>query len=1401
MGEYLNLMLRAGDIEQKLLHTDSVYDCLAYPRRLAQENSRDQERIVAYVVPAASVPSRKIPEWIESLRWEIAPADYDLIAISQMPLTGAGEIDCEALERLPFLDSEMAGLWEKRLKTVPGVRDAVVVLGMDQAPGPPLHFSDLFGEPPRHRDLDGTSAVRPVWAPQGEGPPSISHGSELLWPEQAPHTLGEALRRAAQENPDRGVTTIGADRVERFRSYPSLLSAALGLAGGLRQAGLQPGDPVLLQIVHNDDFFVAFWACVLGGFVPVPLAPAQSYEDSNSAVSKLLNAWKMLGSPMVLSSDELAAGIRALGVSREMPGWRVESLSELAGTGTSVEAHPSVPGDPALIMLTSGSTGAAKGVVLSHSNLLARSVASVQLNGFTNQEVTLNWMPLDHVAGIVYFHLRDVLLGCSQIHGATSLVLEDPLTWIDWIDRYRATTTFAPNFAYALVNDREPEMAERSRRAPRAWDLSCLRRALNGAEAIVPRTARRFLQLLGRFGLSPSAMWPVWGMSETSSGTTYSERFTLESTGDGDAFVEVGRPIPGFSLRIVDDKEQIVPERTIGSLQVRGATVTAGYFRRPDLNAEAFTADGWFKTGDLGFLRDGRLTITGRDKEVIVINSVNYYCHEIESVVEEIDAVETSYTASIAVRDAHTDTDRLAIFFHPSGETIAEELIRTIRRRVSQRLGVSPDYILPVEREAIPKTNIGKIQRTQLARAFHEGRFADVVKRVEILSGSANTVPDWFFQPCWRPAKLRPGRDIGATLVFTDSAGLGQILRRKIVDAGYECVLVSKGAGFFDGNELTIDPGNAGHYRRALDTLAHRGFKSRSIVHLWTYGSAAESASLEELEKRQETGLFSVMRLAQALMMQAGPRDPMLFLAAGNDLNHFHEQTKTRPRFEHAAILGMLKSISQESPGLICRHVDLRLANPEENAQRIFEELQSHSRDQEALYRAGTRYVRRLDRVKMASEDLSPLPIAPGGLYLLSGGLGGIGSELAKYLLQEFKAHVILAGRSALDSARTGVLRSLQDLAATTGGTVTYESFDIGDPQAVERVVRQAEAHCGRVLAGIFHLAGVYRERPILNETPEDVADLLHPKLRGTWALNELLKDRPGTLFVSFSSVNGFFGGFGVGAYSSANAVLDSFSEYQRKFLGANAYCIAWSLWDGVGMSRGFTGKEAARGRGFQAISPRQGLLSLLALLRRPPGFTLVGLDGSNLHIRKLAQESELAAQAFAGYVAGDRKAASDPFRLEIRDRYGVPVACEVRLAPAEAENGTGFLDRERVRSLHIRGNVNAVEAEGDLEKTIARIWSEILNVNRIGVTDNFFELGGTSLILAQAARRMDEILNRKISMTEMFRYPTVRLLAAHLSNANGAAEAPEMDRSENRGGNRGETRREMIRRTRRRHA
>jgi acyl-CoA synthetase (AMP-forming)/AMP-acid ligase II len=577
--------------------------------------------------------------------------------------------------------------------------------------------------------------------------PAIAYGGALDEDIQALATLPEALARAARQDVIKGITYLQPDGSELTQSYRDLREEAERILAGLRVLGVQVGDKVILQVEENHLYLPTFWACVLGGMVAVPISIAPSYEQPGVVTARLQNAWELCERPIVVASARVASALYALAPALGMEAVRIEILDTLRSQFAAPEErewHPCQPDDVFVLLFTSGSTGVPKGVMLTHRNVLTVVHGYTHLEGVNKREVSFNWMPLDHVGGLVTFHLRDVCLGYQQIHASSQTILQDPLSWLDWLDHYRATRTWAPNFAFSLLN--KHLLANTERR----WDLSELHYILNAGEAIVSKTARRFLKLLAPYGLRSTAIHPSWGMSETSSGATFSSRFALETTTDEERFVDVGALIPTIWIRVVDMRECVLEEGQSGQIQVKGPTVTPGYYRNPDLNREVFTSDGWFDTGDVGFLQGGRLTITGRTKNIIIINGLNYYCHEIEAVVEEVSGVEATYTGACAVRDATSNTDELAIFYCTqfTDEQAIVKQWHEIRRQVVSAGGINPSHLLPVAREAIPKTETGKIQRSKLKQQFEAGAFDAVRTRMESLLAHGSELTD----------SARPGR-------------------------------------------------------------------------------------------------------------------------------------------------------------------------------------------------------------------------------------------------------------------------------------------------------------------------------------------------------------------------------------------------------------------------------------------------------------------------------------------------------------------------------------------------------------------------------------------------------------------------------------------------------------------
>ena len=1374
------------EVEAALLAAPAVEDA----RILVRETETSGSQLVAYVVLSKRFSKEQLQSHLQSLLPDYM-LPYAYVTLSALPLTTAGQVDEQALARLEVIDSELVQRWEEQLRLLPEIEQVAVVVQEKMTHLPPLHLSDLL---PNWEVAAIDAKDKQVAVPAnrsaleeevGSKKLAISQGEPLGQEADAPTTLAQALHRAARSHPAKGLVYILSDGSQRSQSYGDLLEEAQRILAGLRKLGLKPQDKVIFQLERNQDFIPAFWGCVLGGFVPVPISVAPTYDQVNSTVSKLQNAWQMLGRPLVLTSTLLAPAVGSLSELLNLENFQVKTVNDLRACSPDQNWHISQPDDLAILLLTSGSTGLPKAVMQSDRSLLSRSAATAQMNNFTSNDVSLNWFPLDHVGGLVMFHLRDVYLGCQQIQAPIELVLQQPTRWLDWISHYRATITWAPNFAYGLINAQAQELSQGD------WDLSSMRFLLNGGEAIVAKHARKFLELLAPYGLPFTAMHPAWGMSETCSGVTYSHTFSLDSTTDDDSFVSVGACIPGFSIRIVDAQEQVVEEETIGHVQVKGLSVTSGYYQNPEINQEVFTDDGWFNTGDLGFLREGCLTITGREKNVIIINGLNYYSHELEALVEEVEGVEVSYTAAVAVRSATGDTDKLVIFFSSalSDEAETVKLIQEIRSKVVENVGVNPNYLVPLKKETIPKTAIGKIQRSQLKTRFEAGEFNDILKWLDLVTENANTLPDWFYQKIWLQKEalfLAPVVQTGLTLVFLEQLGLGTFVCSKLNQLNQHCVSVEAGSEFaqLSRHSYRINPNDPDHYQRLLKSLTAND-RLTQILHLWTYDEyAGEVSSLEALEEAQEQGIYSLLFLIQALAKVQGSQHSVRLQVISS-----HGQLTSpadKIAYEKSTLIGLLKTIPLELPWLRCRHIDLEVEPVEVNAEHILRELGIPTGDSEIAYRKGRRLISSLAKVDILQQETQDIPLKQGGIYLVTGGLGGIGTYLSQFLIKEYGAKLIIVGRTELPSKtewshhldqETRVAKRLESYQAieAAGGEFIYEALDICDLASLQKAVIEAESKWNEPLSGIIHLAGegnleyhwqVIDKHWLTVETPQTFNSMLRPKVYGTWTLYQLIKHNPQAVFISFSSVNGVFGGATFSAYSAANSFLDGYSLYQRYHFHQETYCFNWSMWDNLGMSQGNPAyaRDAARD-GYHVILKEQGLSSLLAPLYRNQTQLIVGLDGSNRNIRRYIKTEPDNIQKLTAYFTSGSKGApvaSLP-ELTVCDRYGVKSTCDFVQLENMPLTDTGEIDREELITLESenRGKTRSrVAPRTEVEQKLANIWQEVLSVPLLGIYDNFFELGGHSLLATQLISRVEEAFFVQLPLRHLFDRPTVAELA-----------------------------------------
>ncbi|MFT3775982.1 MAG: AMP-binding protein [Minicystis sp.] len=536
-----------------------------------------------------------------------------MVPVGTLPFDAQGRIDERALAALPILDDALIARWEKQIAAA-GLR-AKVIAAETTEPLASLHISEILpGARPIHRATSAphTLSAEPVSASSHR--PALAAGPPLVLPGGAPRTLTEALVRVADTHPDHGVTVVQDQGPPRFISYPDLLRSARSMLAGLRASGLRPGDRAILQIDDLGRYFAAFWACLLGGIAPVTVSTSTAYDRPTAVLGKLFNVWELLGRPAILAGQHFVAplaGVRAMYGAKPGDRFRVLAVEDLERHPPADQTHDVKPEDVLFLQLTSGSTGVPKCIQQTHLAVVHHVHASAIVNGYGSDDVTLNWLPMDHVAPILMCHLKDAYLGSHQIHVKPELVLARPLLWLDLMAERRVNVTWSPNFGYKLVNDALAQSPDRR------WDLSSIRYLLNGGEQVTQPVAAEFLRRTAPFGLSPTAMEPVFGMAELCTAVTFARGWTpetgirkvaksslsgvLRDAGPEEefvSFVEVGAPAPGIEIRITGPGNQPLGESMIGPVHVRGRTTTLGYLHNDEANREAFAGDGWFDTGD-----------------------------------------------------------------------------------------------------------------------------------------------------------------------------------------------------------------------------------------------------------------------------------------------------------------------------------------------------------------------------------------------------------------------------------------------------------------------------------------------------------------------------------------------------------------------------------------------------------------------------------------------------------------------------------------------------------------------------------------------------------------------------------------------------------------------------------
>ncbi|HEY0603314.1 MAG TPA: SDR family NAD(P)-dependent oxidoreductase, partial [Herpetosiphonaceae bacterium] len=615
----------------------------------------------------------------------------------------------------------------------------------------------------------------------------------------------------------------------------------------------------------------------------------------------------------------------------------------------------------------------------------------------------------------------------------------------------------------------------------------------------------------------------------------------------------------------------------------------------------------------------------------------------------------------------------------------------------------------------------------------------------QIPGGSLRKKPDladWFYLPSWKRS-LRPQRaDSHAEiwLIFADDSGITAQLSRRLRDRGQEVVEVHAGDAWarLDATSYTIAPDRPDDYRTLLDALHAQGTPPTRIVHLWNV--AAHSPASAEI-----TAFYSLLWLAQALGTQ--PTQPIQLRVISQAMQAVAGEAHLIP--EKALLLGPCQVIPEEYPHISCQSIDILVPAAANGSQtllieQLLAELATPIADPVIAYRGRDRWVRAFEAARLEPGD-NHSTLRSQGVYLITGGLGGMGLQLAEHLARSVQARLVLVGRSALpardrwqewlathaDDDRTSArIRAVLALEAH-GSEVMLCSADVSDAAQMRAVIAETLSRFG-ALHGIIHAAGIPGGGLIQLKTQVAAEEVLAAKVAGTRALVSAIADLPLDFLVLCSSLSSLIGGFGRVDYCAVNAFLDAFAHAAA--LPTRIVTINWDAWQSVGMAAEAVQADATLdGEQLRAaIRPDEGVAVFERILA----------ESSLSQI--IVSTRDLAARA--GQM---RRAAQDLAALTTIQPAGVKHARGQRQAPY-------------------------VAPRSQLEAQIAAIWQRVLGIELVGVDDNFFALGGHSLLAVQLLGQLQrEMPGDALSLQTIFAAPTVAALAATIER-DRQAEQPQ---------------------------
>jgi len=530
-----------------------------------------------------------------------------------------------------------------------------------------------------------------------------------------------------------GITFISEKSEDKQVSYSQLLHKAKRFLGVMQLRGVKKNDKVVLCLKDNESFLYAFWGCILGGYIPIPM----QLGENELIRERLEIIFNKVDNLFIITVSELKNTlIKNIEVDEKF----IFCINEMNNFEKEGEIEKIEPDQIALIQFSSGSTSEPKGVVLTHRNIIINIKDMYERAEINPNEIPISWMPLTHDMGLIGFHLAPMFGGNNEILMEPIIFIRNPLLYLKKAEEYKANIMGSPNFGFELIG-KYLEMQNNIQ-----LDLSNVRLIINGAEAIYYKLCMEFQHNMKKYGLRDNVIYPVYGMAEATLAVTfpvagmkmkvvsvarenlvYGKKVNiLENDGNNIVdLVSVGTEVKNCRAKIFFEENEVA-ECIIGEICIKGDNVTQGYYINNGIkNNNSF--EGWFKTGDLGFIYENELFITGRIKDLIIINGQNFYSQDIENIVTDMKIQIIKESAVCTVKNEF-EQDEIIVFIASDNELEQmSEAVQAVKKHVSNAIGNEIKDVIAIKK--IPKTASGKKQRFKLAEAFMAGEYNDVISK------------------------------------------------------------------------------------------------------------------------------------------------------------------------------------------------------------------------------------------------------------------------------------------------------------------------------------------------------------------------------------------------------------------------------------------------------------------------------------------------------------------------------------------------------------------------------------------------------------------------------------------------------------------------------------------------